>query len=450
MADLSASFGVVLDEWQEVVLQAAMGERADGTWATPQVAVSAPRQNGKSQIIVARALAGLLLFDEKTIIVSAQQQDTAREVFAKIVDILEDHAALRSRVDTIGKALNREYIRFKSGQTIRFKARSAGSGRGFSCDRLLLDEAQILSRAAWGAILPTMAARPNPQAWLLGTPPTELDDGDVFGRFREIGTRKSSPRVAYLEWSAEVGDDFDDPKVWAKANPALGVRLTLERIADERATMSDRQFGMERLGMWDAGETRSVIDDVTWASLMDPQSQPSGLVSVAVDMAPEGTTTSVGVAAARADGRWHVELVEHRAGSGWVVERVAQIVERHATGPVVVDGASPAVALVEPLRARGVVVTVTGARGMGQACGSFYRFVMEDGVRHLGQPQVASAVSLARKRPIGSEGLWGWGRAISGADIGPVVALTLALHGAMSTTAEPQKRRRTGKAVFRG
>ena len=450
MADLSASFGVVLDEWQEVVLQAAMGERADGTWATPQVAVSAPRQNGKSQIIVARALAGLLLFDEKTIIVSAQQQDTAREVFAKIVDILEDHAALRSRVDTIGKALNREYIRFKSGQTIRFKARSAGSGRGFSCDCLLLDEAQILSRAAWGAILPTMAARPNPQAWLLGTPPTELDDGDVFGRFREIGTRKSSPRVAYLEWSAEVGDDFDDPKVWAKANPALGVRLTLERIADERATMSDRQFGMERLGMWDAGETRSVIDDVTWASLMDPQSQPSGLVSVAVDMAPEGTTTSVGVAAARADGRWHVELVEHRAGSGWVVERVAQIVERHATGPVVVDGASPAVALVEPLRARGVVVTVTGARGMGQACGSFYRLVMEDGVRHLGQPQVASAVSLARKRPIGSEGLWGWGRAISGADIGPVVALTLALHGAMSTTAEPQKRRRTGKAVFRG
>lgn len=450
MADLSASFGVVLDEWQEVVLQAAMGERADGTWATPQVAVSAPRQNGKSQIIVARALAGLLLFDEKTIIVSAQQQDTAREVFAKIVDILEDHAALRSRVDTIGKALNREYIRFKSGQTIRFKARSAGSGRGFSCDCLLLDEAQILSRAAWGAILPTMAARPNPQAWLLGTPPTELDDGDVFGRFREIGTRKSSPRVAYLEWSAEVGDDFDDPKVWAKANPALGVRLTLERIADERATMSDRQFGMERLGMWDAGETRSVIDDVTWASLMDPQSQPSGLVSVAVDMAPEGTTTSVGVAAARADGRWHVELVEHRAGSGWVVERVAQIVERHATGPVVIDGASPAVALVEPLRARGVVVTVTGARGMGQACGSFYRLVMEDGVRHLGQPQVASAVSLARKRPIGSEGLWGWGRAISGADIGPVVALTLALHGAMSTTAEPQKRRRTGKAVFRG
>lgn len=70
VADLSASFGIQLDEWQEVVLQAGMGERADGTWATPQVAVSAPRRDGKSQIIVARALAGVLVFGERTIIVS--------------------------------------------------------------------------------------------------------------------------------------------------------------------------------------------------------------------------------------------------------------------------------------------------------------------------------------------------------------------------------------------
>jgi phage terminase large subunit-like protein len=64
-----------------VVLEAALHERADGRWSTPQVGVSTPRQNGKSQLIVARALAGALVFDEKTIIISAHQQDTAREVF---------------------------------------------------------------------------------------------------------------------------------------------------------------------------------------------------------------------------------------------------------------------------------------------------------------------------------------------------------------------------------
>ena len=51
-------------------------------------------------------------------------------------------------------ALNREFVKFKNGATIRFKARSKGGGRGFSCDCLLLDEAQILRPAAWSAILP--------------------------------------------------------------------------------------------------------------------------------------------------------------------------------------------------------------------------------------------------------------------------------------------------------
>lgn len=427
-----------------------MGERADGTWATPQVAVSAPRQNGKSQIIVARALAGVLVFGERTIIVSAHQQDTAREVFTKIVDILEEHPRLNDRVESYGRALNREYVRFKTGQTIRFKARSAGGGRGFSCDCLLLDEAQRLPGSAWAAILPTMSARPNPQAWLLGTPPTEDDDGEVFARFREVGLRKSSPRIAYLEWSADALDDFDDERVWAKANPAYGSRITRERIADERATMSDRQFGMERLGMWDGAESRKVVPDHVWAALSDPASQPADRLAMAIDMAPEGASASIGVAGKRADDRWHVELIEQREGSMWVVERAASVALRHGFGAVVVDGASPAMALVEPLRAKGLTVTVTGARDMGQACGSFYRLLMEDGLRHVGQPQLAMSMSVARKRAIGSEGMWGWGRAVSGADISPTVVVTLALWGAMSTGAKVQKRQRTGRAVFRG
>ena len=87
---------------------------------------------------------------------------------------------------------------------------------------------------------------------------------------------------------------------------------------------------------------------------------------------------------------------------------------------------------------------------MGQACGSIYRLLHEDGVRHVGQPQLALSLSMARKRRIGSEGLWGWGRAVSSADISPTVAMTLALWAAMSTTAKKQKRQRSGKGVFRG
>ena len=54
-----------------------------------RLAISTPRQNGKSQLIVARALAGALVFGEKTIIVSAHNQDTAREVFTRITDLID-------------------------------------------------------------------------------------------------------------------------------------------------------------------------------------------------------------------------------------------------------------------------------------------------------------------------------------------------------------------------
>jgi hypothetical protein len=41
VADLAASLGMPLDEWQEQALEAAMGERSDGRWASKFVGISA-------------------------------------------------------------------------------------------------------------------------------------------------------------------------------------------------------------------------------------------------------------------------------------------------------------------------------------------------------------------------------------------------------------------------
>lgn len=78
--------------------------------------------------------------------------------------------------------------------------------------------------------------------------------------------------------------------------------------------MSDRQFGMERLGMWDGAESRKVVPDHVWRDLSDPASQPADQLAMAIDMAPEGASASIGVAGKRADDRWHVELIEQREG----------------------------------------------------------------------------------------------------------------------------------------
>ena len=427
VADLSARFGIVLDEWQETVLQAAMGERQDGRWSTPQVGVSTPRQNGKSQLIVARALAGILLFGEQLIICSAHQQDTAREVFTRMVDILEDHPYLNDRVEAYGKALNREYIRFKTGQVIRFKARSTGGGRGFSCDCLLLDEAQILGRPAWSAILPTMSARPNPQMWLLGTPPTPQDDGEVFAQIRQVGLDGKQGRIAYLEWSADVTDDLDDPATWAKANPSFGTRISHDAVALERAAMDDEQFGRERLGMWDEASTQRVIPQDAWSAIADVASKPDSLFTLAVDVAPDRTIAAVALAGLRADGRWHVELDQQRNGVAWVAPWIQRRCQENRIRAVVVDGSSPAMTVVEDLARLKVRTTLMTARDVAQAFGVFYDGVAAETLRHNDQPQVAAALTVARKRELA--GGSAWSRKTSTSDITPIVACTFALWG---------------------
>ena len=357
-------------------------------------------------LIVARVLAGLLLFDEQTIIVSAHRQDTAREVFFRLVQFIEDNPDLEERVDFIARSEMREFIRMKSGQEVRFKARSSGSGRGFSCDCLMLDEAQILGAAAWSAILPTMSARPNPQVWLLGTPPTPLDDGEVFGRIREAGIAGRESRIAYMEWSAEVGDDMDDPAVWAKANPAFGSRISHEAIASERATMNDEQFAMERLGIWDTRAATAVFGPGAWEACAGERAEgvPLGGMAVAADKA----LTQFTVVGAAVDGELvHVRPMFSGPNSADAVDWLTEWHEEHGV-PVAVDGRGPAAVLIPSLEQNGVPVTVLKTPEVLDAHAGIFVAVSERKLRHSNYPELDAAVEGATTRDVGDR--WAWGR----------------------------------------
>lgn len=438
----------MLDEWQEDVLRAGLGERSNGDWAARQIGLSAPRQNGKSQIIVARILAGLLLFGEQTIVVSAHRQDAAREVFFRLVDLIESNPALEERVDFIARSEMREYIRMNTGQEVRFKARARGSGRGFSCDCLLLDEAQELSAEAWSAILPTMSARPNPQVWLFGTPPMSENDGEVFARFRDAGLEGRDSHLAYLEWSAEAGDDLDDPSVWAKANPTYPARISHDAISAERSSMTDDQFAMERLGMWAGPASLAVIDPRSWSQVADETSLATDRLALAVDVSPDRDVASIALAGQRDDGLWHIELHEQRRGVGWLLPFLQDVLDRNPSiRALVIDAASPAASIVDELGRDRIRVTTTTAREYSQACGQLFDGVMEGWLRHTDQPQMNAALSVARKRPLGDA--WAWNRKNSASDITPLVAATLALWGAQTSRVKkrPVRGGQAAKAV---
>lgn len=455
--ELAAMAGLVLDPWQQMVLRDALGERADGKWAAFEAALIVARQNGKGAVFEARVLAGLFLLDEQLIMYSAHEFKTAQEMFRRIEGLISGTASMRRRVKRVTRSHGEEGVELVTGQRLRFVARSTGSGRGFSGDCNIWDEAQNLSDASVDALMPTMSARPNPQLLYGGSAPDkDLAPCDQIARVRRRALKGGDPSLAYFEWSADLctagcgggcgeHDNPASPDVWARTNPGMGYRVSLEHIAREHASMSGRGFARERLsvGNWptEHGDQWTVITEPVWRSLADPGSQAGERVAFAVEVTPGGTHAAIGVAGTRDDHLGHVEVIQHERGTGWVVDRIVNL--RDAWSPVatVVDPGGPAGFLIADLEAAGVEVTKTGARDVAQATGAFIAACgVADGdeatLRYHPHPSLDAAVAGATTKPLGDGRKWD-ARSAS-VDISPLRAVTLARWG-LATAEEEQE-----------
>lgn len=452
-----------------------MGERSDRTWAAKRVGITVPRQNGKSQLLVARALAGALLFGEKKIVVSAHQQDTARESFAKLMEIVEDDAngALRSRVKSVMNALNRESVKFSNGALIQFKARSGAAGKGFSSDCLLLDEAQILGSRAWTSINSTMSAMKNPQVWLLGTPPQDEDDCYTFEMVRRAALDGKSSAAAWVEWSAELtSPEYLAAKsdlasrTWSSAveylcwaaNPAWNTRINHEVVQGEFETYSPDRFAQDRLGIWrdDAQLVDRVIMPDEWSATAVPAPPTDGIKSLGIKFSPDGSRVAVS-GALKHKGGIHVELVGAHTGSmsagtaslaEWVAERAANY------AAIVVDGKSHAGAFVNKLIDLGVskraIVTPTWPE-VATANAMLLEAVIGRTATHLSDPEkpegqkvLDDSVAVTTKKLRGTEGAWNWHCPSDPGGEVPIASAALAHWGAKTSKRKPGRKMTVG------
>ena len=451
---LSSSYGLAPDLWQANVLEDWMARVGrSGKWSSLSCGLAVPRQNGKNAILEMRELFGMIQLGEK-FLHTAHEVKTARKAFIRLASFFENTRKwpeLADLVKDIRRTNGQEAIVLTNGGSVEFVARSKGSGRGFTVDVLVCDEAQELSDDALEALMPTTSAAPlgNPQWIFTGTPPGPTANGEVFTRTREDALSGKSSRLAWHEWSCTGSADLDDPSSASSANPAIGGRLQWDVIQGERARFSDEGFARERLGMWDSAGSQRVISADSWKVVAAANLQDDGgEVSIAIDVSPDRSTATIASAAWTTDDIPYVDVIESRRGEAdWGVAKFVELVERHNVRAVVIDAASNANTLIDPLRQFGVTVTVTNARQMSVACGMFYDAVMEQTVRHLDQPLLNSALAAARKRPIGDGG-WGWSRKNSESDITPVTASTLALWGLLSDEIESKPRVRSGKACF--
>jgi hypothetical protein len=282
-------------------------------------------------------------------------------------------------------------------------------------------------------MLPVISAQPDPQVWQMGSAVDQfvMDEGIVFARTREQALA-GEDRIAYFEWSLDYASPEDVPadvmqtlEAQAQTNPALGIRISPEYLAAELRTLPPRTAAVERfsVGDWPRTDGASTIFDLDlWARLADSASTAESVV-FAFDVRPDRGRAVIAAVGRRGDGHLHLEIVDQREGTGWVVERLAELEQRHLPIGIVCDGVGPASSLVPELLQRNVDVSVLDTSQIGQACGMFYDAVAEERIRHLGDDRLVSAIKGAVQRPLGDR--WAWSRRNSTSDISPLVACTL-------------------------
>jgi hypothetical protein len=421
----------------------------------------------KNQDLEVRELGGLYLFGESLIIHTAHEFKASREHFRRVSDTISSYDELRRRVKSVSTSHGEEAIELRPKATLifgsggrqirksvsarlRFLARSRGSGRSFTADVVVYDEAMILSDEQVGASMPTMRAVPNPQLYY--TASAGMHDSTQLAAVRRRMIRHD-PTLMGAEWSInphldncprdEVAgrksnryviclkhDDRDDPRSWAKSNPAFGTRIRLDHFRKELAAMSPAAFDRELLGVGDwppEEEPWEIITEEAWDALA--MEDPGGAVrplafawDVAEDLAsatiascwdrpePEGAIiTDKMFTGQPTRSRAVLEIPRgcSREGVAWVIPRLLELRKKWRPIAIVAPSNGPGASLIDEAEKAGLELLKAGSADEAAALALFRTKVKERGIIHLGKeqaPAMRTAIARATTRDVGDGG----------------------------------------------
>lgn len=451
---LLEAYGIRLKPWQKLVLYRwlAVEKDEDGQWkwVNPDCGLLVPRQNGKSELFIARIIGGMIFLGE-AIIYTAQSDNTVSEIKRRVQQFFYDAEAeirdmLTDEFDKEPKSL--DYIELRNRGRCVFRTRTRTNGLGSTNDVLLIDEAQEETDAQQEAILPSISAGKNNNYQVIraGTPPTGSTTGTVFIRIRKNVIEGKVADVCWQEWSVETITDPNDVDAWYAANPSLGYFLQLAAVKKEASQMAIDSFNKMRLG-WIAGvESQRAFTDDQWLPLKVDKVKlpvPPSLV-YAIKFAPDGSATSLAVGVLMgAPDLVHVEIIERKprsAGTGWLTRWLLQNNRWRYAKKIIIDGASGTQLLVEELvrsdRRISKKILTPNVKEAGAAYAAFNDAVENKLLTHLDQPGLNVAIKTVKRRDIGRDGMFGYASMNPDIQSDPVEAVAFAYYGAVRFSKE--------------
>lgn len=438
-----------LFEWQVDAVDDFSGTMAGRVTSRANIVVT-PRQNGKSEVLIARALYGLFVLRKRLTLYSCHQWASSNELFIRMKGIIESSPELMEQVKHVRLSAAQLGFELVTGERILFLTRSRAAARGFSADEIYFDECHFLSEAAHAALKPSAAGRSadgSIQTFYGASPvdQTRHPDGLVLTRLRQKAL-DGEEGLALVEYGAGILDDegrdllpvaipagmATDPDVLQRANPGCPMRVSLEFLLDQARTTDPASFWTEHGGQgdWpDLDATASgIVDMDKWEAQHDPTSKPYGAIGLSFDVSPDRRRASIGIGGKRSDEDFHLELADNALGTGWLVPRLKQLIEDHEPAFVVCDASQERLA-DEVLAETGMGCKLLDRNDLAQACSMFIDLVEEGRLWHLGDPLLVDAIRGATTSSYGADG-WIFSRRNSRIDISPLYATVIALYAA--------------------
>jgi hypothetical protein len=410
---------------QREIVDVALELDEAGRFCYREVIVSMPRQMGKTTVLLPVEVDRCTMWgDAQKVLYTAQTgMDARKKLLEDQVPILTQ-CPLYGLVKRVYQAAGQEAVVWKNGSRISLAASARESGHGFTLDLGILDE-------CWNdeddrreqAVLPAMKTRPMAQMWLTSTMGTErstyLNRKVKMGR--EAAVIDSGSGVAYFEWSIPDDADIASPDVWWEYMPALGYTVSEAVIAYDLQTMEEAEWRRADGNQMTKGAHDRIIPDAVWAAVCNSGAvvDQSAWVVFGVDVLPDRTHGAI--------------VVEHREGTGWIVDR-AKALNATYSCRFVVDSGGPAASIGNDLEQAGLQVVRLNTSEVAAACAAFYDAIADRQVAIRTDASLDAAVAGLEKRPLGDRFMWA--RSTSLADITPFMAATLAYNLARGQEAE--------------
>lgn len=250
-----------LIDWQEQIIRDVFGTlKPNGYRQFNTAYVEIPKKMGKSELAAAVALLLTCGDNEERAEVygCAADRNQASIVFNVAADMVRMCPALAKRVKILDST--KRLIYQPTGSIYQVLSADVSNKHGFNTHGVVFDELHTQPNRKLYDVMTKGSgdARMQPLYFLITTAGDNQNSicWEVHQKALDIlNGRKHDPTFYPVIYGAAQEDDWTDPKVWKKANPSLGITVTMDKVkaAFESARQNpaeENSFRQLRLNQW--------------------------------------------------------------------------------------------------------------------------------------------------------------------------------------------------------